>query len=407
VLRAKDVIVMKPLIGIIALSVAASGMSACGRGEHAPEAKAHEPSTVTVAPVVTIDTAERLEAGGVVTAQESASLSSRIVATIVAVRVKAGDRVRAGDVLVTLDARDVTEHTGQARASAVAVEKALTRARTEVSAAEAEHRLAAAWQKRIAALHARNSATDQERDEAEARLSAAAARLAGAQAGIEVADAHLSSARAAVGVATATESFTTVRAPFDGLVTERLTDPGNLAAPGIPLLRIESDGARQVVVRVDEARAAYVHPGDGVTVVIDPLDEHVADDKGVEGVVAEVARAVGVDQRAFTVKVSVPATVTARTGSFARVVFQGAPRRALLVPAHAIQRHGQVSSVYVVQDGIARLRLIQLGPSSSEGVEVLAGLDAGESLVTSSLTGLVDGANVAIGGVPTRTGGRS
>ena len=82
-----------------------------------------EPIPVTVAPVATIDTAERLEAGGVVAARESASISSRIVATIGGIRVKAGDRVRAGDVLITLDARDVTEHTGQARASAVAAEK--------------------------------------------------------------------------------------------------------------------------------------------------------------------------------------------------------------------------------------------------------------------------------------------
>jgi RND family efflux transporter MFP subunit len=400
-------IVMKRLIGIIALGLAAGGLPACGGGEHAPEAKAREPIAVTVVAVVSSDTAERLEAGGVVAAQESASVSSRIVAAIVSVRVKAGDRVRAGDVLVTLDARDVTEHAHQARASAVAAEKALTQARSEQSAVEAEHRLATAWQKRIAALHVRNSATDQERDEAEARLSAAAARLAGAQAGIEGADAHLASVRAAVGVATATESFATLRAPFDGLVTERLTDPGNLASPGIPLLRIESDGARQVVVRVDEARATYVQPGDRVRVLMDAIDDLAVDDDGVEGVVAEVARAVGAGQRAFTVKVAVPLTVTARTGSFARVVFRGAPRRVLLVPAAAVRRHGQVSSVYVVQDGMASLRLIQVGASSSEGVEVLAGLEAGESIVTSPLTRLVDGAKVAIGGVPARTGGPS
>jgi RND family efflux transporter MFP subunit len=315
--------------------------------------------------------------------------------------------VRAGDVLITLEARDVTEHTGQTRASAVAAEKILAQARTEQRAAEAEHRLASAWQKRIATLHARNSATDQERDEAEARLSAAAARLAGTEAAIEGADANLASARAAVGVATATESFTTVRAPFDGLVTERLIDPGNLAAPGIPLLRIESDGARQVVVRVDEARAAYVHAGDRVTVLIDPAAEQGADDTELEGVVAEVARAVGADQRAFTVKVGIPSTVTARTGSFARVVFRGVPRRALLVPAHAIQRHGQVSSVYVVQNGVATLRLIRVGTSSSKGVEVVAGLDAGESIVISPLTRLADGVRVTVGNVPTRTGGAS
>jgi RND family efflux transporter MFP subunit len=357
--------------------------------------------------VATIDTAERLEAGGVVAARESASISSRLVATIAAIRVNAGDRVRSGDVLLTLDARDITAQTRQADAAAVAAEKALTQARAQQSAAEAEHRLATAWQTRIAALHARNSATDQERDEAEARLSAAAARLAGAQAGIEGAEAHLAAARAALGVATATESFTTVRAPFDGLVTERLTDPGNLAAPGVPLLRMDSDGTRQVIVRLDESRAGYVHPGDRVTVAIPAPADRVAENGGIEGVVAEVARAVGADQRAFTVKVNVPPTVTARTGSFARVIFRGAPRRALVVPAHAIQRHGQVSSVYVVRDGIARLRLIQVGASSTEGVEVLSGLDTGESIVTSPLMRLVDGAKVTADRVPARTGAPS
>jgi RND family efflux transporter MFP subunit len=395
--------VMNRLIGIVALSVVAGGLSACLRAEDPPQAQAGEPIPVTVAPVAAIDTAERLEAGGVVAARESASISSRIVATIAGIHVKAGDRVRARDVLVTLDARDVAEHTGQARAGAVAAEKALAHARTERTAAEAEHRLAAAWQKRIATLHARNSATDQERDEAEARLSAAAARLSGTEAGIESAEAHLALARAAVAVATATESFASVPAPFDGLVTERLTDPGNLAAPGVPLLRIESDGAKQIVVRVDEARAAYVHVGDAVTVLIDALDDHGADDEGLEGIVAEVARAVGADERAFTVKVSLPSSVAVRTGSFARVLFKGAPRRALLVPAHTIQRYGQVSSVYVLQAGVARLRLIRVGTASPEGVEVVAGLDAGESIVVSPLTRLSDGAQVTVR--PTRTGG--
>jgi len=393
---------MTRLIGIIGVGLAAIGQSACGSREDAPQGKTDEPIAITVAPVITRETTERLEAGGVVAARESAAISSRIVATITGIRAKAGDRVRAGDLLITLGAREVAAHTGQTRASAVAADSALARAQTDQSAAEAEHRLATAWQKRVAALHARNSATDQERDEAEARLAAAAARLEGAQAGIEGAKAHLSAARAAVGVAMATESYTSLRAPFDGLVTERLSDPGNLAAPGVALLRIDSHGARQVVVRVDEARAGYIRPGDRVSVLIDALERHDTEDSGVEGVVGEVARAMGADQRAFTVKVNVPPTVTARSGSFARVVFRGAPRRALVVPARAIQRHGQVSSVYVVQSGIARLRLIQVGASSPEGVEVLAGLDTGESIVTSPLPKLVDGAKVVIG--PERSG---
>jgi RND family efflux transporter MFP subunit len=396
---------MKALTGIIALSLAVSGASACGGGHDVPAEPVREPIDVTVVPVTTVDTAERLEAGGVVAAQETAAVSSRIVATIASVRVKAGDRVRAGAVLVTLDARDVVEHTQQARASALAAEKSLAQARAEQSTAEAEHRLATAWHTRIVTLHARYSATDQERDEADARLAAAAARAAGAQAAIEVAEANLVSARSAVGAATALESYTAVRAPFDGLVTERLTDPGNLAAPGVALLRIDSDGARQVLVRVDEARAAYVRPGDKVDVEIDGVGESASRGSALEGVVAEVARAVGADQRAFTVKVSVPRTVTARSGTFARVVFRGPARRALFVPTHAIHRYGQVTSVYVVQDGVARLRLIQAGPSSAAGIEVLAGVDAGEPVVTSPIGGVADGARVAVGAARKAAGG--
>jgi RND family efflux transporter MFP subunit len=395
---------MRQIFATIAVSLAA-GLSACGTSERTVGAAPPPPVDVSVAPVRAIDTNERLEAGGVVEARESATISSRIVGTIVSLRVSTGDRVKAGDLLLTLDGRDTVEATNQARAGAVAADKAVALARTERGAVEAEHRLAAAWQKRIAALHARDSATDQERDEAEARLAAAAARAASAEAAIDAAQAQLESARAAVAVASATESFTTVRAPFDGLVTERLTDPGNLAAPGVPLLRIESDGARQIVVRVDEARAAYVHAGDGVTVLIDAPGETAGSQTAVEGTVSEVARAVGADQRAFTVKVAVPRTLTARSGSFARVVLRGAPRRALVIPPQAIRRHGQVSSVFVVQEGVARLRVIQAGPASSDGVEVLAGLDAGESVVLWPPAGLTDGTRVAVGGISTRTGG--
>jgi RND family efflux transporter MFP subunit len=396
---------MKRRTAIIAIVLAAGGLSACGGREAAPPERVRGAIDVIAVPAATLETAERLDAGGIVTAQETATLSSRLVATIASVRVTAGDRVRAGDVLVTLDARDLIGHTQQLRAGALAAEKSLAQSRTDQRAAEADHRLAAASHARIAALHARNSATDQERDEADARLAAATARVAGAQAAVEAADATLVSARASAEAATATESYATVRAPFAGLITERLTDPGNLATPGVPLLRIESDGARQVIVRVDEARAAYVHTADRVEVEIDRAGESTAGWKPIEGVVAEVARAVGADQRAFTVKVNIPRTVTARSGTFARVIFTGSSRRALFVPVEAIRRHGQVSSVYVVQDGVTRLRLIQAGPSSAAGAEILAGLDAGELVVVSSAAGLADGTRVTVSATRSTAGG--
>jgi HlyD family secretion protein len=119
-----------------------------------------------------------------------------------------------------------------------------------------------------------------------------------------------------------------------------------------------------------------------------------------------VSRAIGTDQRAFTVKVRLPPDITARTGRFARLMFRGAPRRSLFVPPEAVQRHGQVASVYVVKDGAARLRLIRAGTARAEGVEVLAGLDPGEVVVIAPPPRLVDGATVTIAG-PGGSGGPS
>lgn len=383
-------------LGFAGLAV---GTSACG-ASHAPEPRSRDPIAVTLASVAAVEAPERVEAGGIVAAHETALIGSRLLATIATVRVRAGDRVAAGDVLVTLDARDVAAQARQAGAAAVAAERALAQARTGQSAADAEHRLAGAWQKRIAGLHARRAATDQERDEAESRFAATAARATGAGAGIEMAEAHLDAARAASASGAATASFSTLRAPFAGVVAERLADPGTLAAPGTPLLRLEAAGPREVQARVDAARAGRIGPGDRVQVIVDATAPAGGDGETVEGVVTEVARAVAADPRAFTVTVSLPATTGARTGSFARVLFDGPRRRALVVPATAVRRHGQVTSVFVVQDRVARLRLVHLGGSGTAGVEVLAGLDAGEAVVASPPAQLVDGAPVVTAHAP-------
>ena len=396
---------MKRTLFVLTLSVLTATLIACGGGGESREAPARDAIAVNTAQATVADVTDRLEAGGIVAANETALLSSRIVAPILDVRVRAGDRVRKGDVLVTLDARDAADHARQATAAAVAAEQALAQARTARAAAEADRRLAAAWQARINALHAKNSATAQERDEAEARLESATARAAGAQAGIDLAEANVTAARAASGAATTTESFSIIRAPFDALVTERLIDPGNLAAPGTPLVRVDSTTQRRVEVTVDEARAAFIQVGDRVDVLIERSSER-DEELPLEGAVAEVARAIDAGQRAFTVKVTLPASEAARSGTFARVRFRGASRRVLLIPASAIRRQGQVASVFVVEEGMARMRLVQTGDTEREGVVVLAGVDAGETVVTSPPPQLVDGHPVRTSGPPPQTGER-
>ncbi len=386
---------MPRISGLVAIGLLAMSAMACsssGQDETVPAM----PVDVRTARVIGTDLAERLEAGGVVVASESAVVSSRTIAPIAAVHVRAGDEVRAGDVLVTLDARDVAAQSRQAVAAVAAVEQALKQAGSDQAAAAADHTLATAWHKRIATLHARNSATAQELDEAAARLAAAAARLAGAAAAIDQAQARLTAQRAAAEASATTESFTIIRAPFAGLITERLTDPGNLATPGAPLLRIEASGRRRVDVRVDEARAGYVHPGDVVEVLLETPAAHADAIQMITGTVTEVERAVAADQRAFTVKVALPADATPRTGVFARVRFRGEARHAIVVPPDALRRQGQVTSVFVVRDDIARIRLVRTGVAEKEQVEVVAGLDAGEIVVTTPPPALVDGQRVKV-----------
>ncbi len=371
----------------------------CGRPEPDEAVAPAAPIDVRVVTAAVIERAERIEAGGVVAAAETAIVSSRVVAPVIAVAVRAGQRVRAGDVLIRLDSRALTARVQQAGATTRAAEEALTAARSGQAAATADHKLAAAWHARISQLRERNAATAQELDEADARLASAAARIAGAQASVEQATAQLASVRAGADEAAITESYAVIRAPFDGEITERLTDPGNLATPGQPLLRIDAGGRRRVDVRVDEARASYVRPDDRVSVVLDIASGSAAGG-GLEGTVVEVARAVAADQRAFTVKVALPSGTTPRTGTFARVRFGGARRRVLVVPASAVRVHGRLTSLFVVTDGTAHLRLVQTGDTDRDGTEIVAGLEAGESVVDAPPTDLVDGRPVTARAAP-------
>ncbi|MGH9241797.1 MAG: efflux RND transporter periplasmic adaptor subunit, partial [Vicinamibacterales bacterium] len=253
-----------------------------------------------------------------------------------------------------------------------------------------------------AQLRERSAATAQEFDEAAARLAAATARVTAAQAGVEQASAQLAALRAGGEVAQITESYALIRAPFDGEVTERFIDPGHLAMPGQSLLRIDATGQRRVDVGVDEARAGSVRPGDRVGIL---LERAFGADAALAGTVIEVGRAIAANERAFTVKVTLPPGSAPRTGTFARVRFEGAPRRALVVPVSAVRVQGHLTSVFVVSQGVARIRLVQTGDTDGDRTEILAGLDDGESVVVDPPAGLTDGRAVTVATPSAATGG--
>lgn len=381
---------------VAGLVASALGVAACGGGTGVPaELSGPAPITVQVATATVVDRVDTDDAGGVVQANVSTTVSSRVLAVVRAVHVVAGDRVRAGQLLVTLDNRDLAATAAQGRSSVTAGEHAVRAAHADREGAEAALALAEASLGRVQRLADRKSATAQELDEATAAMRSARSRVAGALAHAEQAAAALTAARAASDATTVTEGFARITAPFSGRVTEKLVEPGTMAAPGAPLLRVESLDGWRVDVRVDESRVAGVSPGQQVTVRLGDAEAGVPP---LVGTVTEVARTVDVGDRSFLVKVRLPAGAAERdlrSGIFARVGFPGAARRALVVPSTAIVRRGQVATVFVIENDLARVRLVETGGSDGAATEIRSGLDAGERVVASPPPSIRDRSPVA------------
>jgi RND family efflux transporter MFP subunit len=351
------------------------------------------PIAVTTAPAATVEWPVLYEAGGVVRARHLAVVSSRVVAPVTEVRVQAGDRVRRGQVLAVLDGRELQAHAARATAAASGSSLGLEAAQAEHQAATAALTLARASFERVRGLKEKNSATAQEMDEAQATLSGAEARVAGARARVAEAEQGVTAARASQDASAVGVSYTTLTAPFDGLVAARHADPGTLAAPGSPLLTVEDTQAYRLEAAIDGAQARLVTVGGEAEARLD----------GGDWQRARIAEVANIDPRlhSFLIKVDLPASETLRSGQFGRVRVAGPARRLLTVPANAVVRRGQLAFVFVVAaDRAARLRMVSTGESRDGRVEVLAGLADGEAVVVDPPATLEDGR-------PTQAGGRA
>ena len=338
-------------------------LAACSSSKPANTAT---PETVAGVNLVTVERAtvpDYVEAVGTVRAIQSAQLASQVMGTITAISVHEGDRVRRGQVLVSIDAAQ--QHAAYQSASA-----GLTTSDQVIAAADADYALADATMKRYQMLYDKKSVSPQEYDEVKAKLAAAQARRDAAHAGRTQAEAAVSEASTSVG-------FTRIRAPFDGVITSKLVDAGTLAAPGVPLLIIDDPSRFRLEVQLDERQIAAAHLGAHVPVQIDALGS-----QPITGTVVQVVPASDPSSRSFTVKIELPANQALRSGLFGRALFPLGQRQAILVPQNSLLRRGQLDGIYVVgSDGIVGLRYITLGKPSGDGVEVLSGLGNGERIV--------------------------
>jgi RND family efflux transporter MFP subunit len=301
--------------------------------------------------------------------------------------------------VVLLDGRELDAHARRAAASVTAHEQSVHAAEADRAAAEAALITVRATHARVRQLHDARAATPRELDEAIGALRAADAHHQAATARVHAAESALIVSRETAGAAAITASYATVTAPFDGVVTETLVDPGDLAAPGTPLARIEDVRALRLEVQVDEAQASVIDRAAPVEIAIGPSALDAGESITLTGRVIEVSRSADAGVHAFLVKVEVPANAGVSTGSFARARFTAPPRQVLAVPASAIVERGQLPTVFVITSGHARMRVVRVGVSGAH-VEILAGLADGEQVVTSPPPSLRDGDRVAPAPVP-------
>jgi len=336
----------------IYLTTMALGVAACGHEateSTLPEQSSANAITIQVEALPTVVAIE-----GNIEAKNRASLSTRMMARVTAIPVEVGHRVRAGQTLIRLGTEDISANRAKAEAA--------------VMAARAGRDEAARHAARMDTLLALDAVPQVHRDGAVLGLTQAESQLAMAEASlVEVENAN---------------SYATIRAPFDGAVVARHINVGDLAAPGMPLIVIDADGPREVVIAVPANVARHVNAGSLLTV------------SGSDGTTtaAEVsAVASGADPWTRTVQVRATVPSYWATGVAATVLIPTGSRLGIAIPEGAVVRRGQLTGVRVLTALDEQLRWVRLGrtvsPATTESgevetrIEVLSGLEPGERIV--------------------------
>lgn len=321
-----------------------------------PEAPAGTPVAVQTLTVALQDADQFNEFAGTVQSRVTVEVSARIAAHILQLPVRSGDMVKQGDLLATLDDRDVQSRLRQ-------VEAALVAARAAVVETEAEFT-------RYQTLLKSGASSRQEFEQAQMRHDTAKAGVA--QVAEQVKEAQLNL------------GYTEVRSPIDGIVVNRHAESGDLAAPGRSLVTLQKPTDLWLEAPVSEACARRIHVADPVHVRVDALETAL----GTQ--VTEIVPSVDPRSRSFLVRAALPPNPALQPGMFGRLQFRCEQRQLLALPPTALVSRGQLDYVFGVQDGRAQLRLIRRGRLFQDGVEVLAGVGVGDTVIVNPPASLRD-----------------
>jgi membrane fusion protein, multidrug efflux system len=378
---------------------------ACGRESAHPE-KAIETPVVRDATVTTVAATELDEVSevtGTVKSRTATTLSSKIVGRIVALHVREGSIVQAGQLLIELDDQDIAAQTRraeaglrEAEAAMAEVDRGIAAAAAGQVAAEAQRDLAASTLARYQRLLDRKSVAPQEYDQVAAQQKAAAAAVDRAIAEGQAIQskraqvlARIETARTEIAGTQVMRGYARIVAPFAGIVTTKHTDVGGLAAPGAPLLTLEDNRRYWLEAAVPDSQIAGLKRGQSLRVAVEGA--------GFSGAatISEIVPTADQATRTTLVRLDLPASPQMRSGLFGRAWIPAGRRQAIQVARQAVVERGQLQGVYVVgQDNIARFRLIRTGATHPGGVEVLSGLTGGEQVVTGGVERVTDGARI-------------
>ena len=325
--------------------VTIAALTGCGRGP-APASSSAEPALQVKTARAILATEPRFESvAGTVHSLARAQVSTKITGRVAQAEFVLGQTIAVGEPLVMLAADELNARVDQAQAA--------------LDQAENDHT-------REATLLSRGAATtDSVRSLDERR------RMAGAA---------LAEAKAMLG-------YTRVTAPFNGVITRKFVNAGDLASAGTPLFELEGIDQLRAEVEVPESLAT-IAPGASLTML--------TGERRITGTLAEFSPASDPLSRTRLAKVSLPDNVSVHQGQFIRVFWPAGENALLTVPTNAIGTFGQMDQVFVVTDGKAVLRLVKTGLHDGSRVQILAGLDANETVILDAPASLHDGQAVTI-----------
>jgi len=311
------------------------------------------------------------ETAGTIKAKNVSVIASKVMGTITGILVKEGDRVSAGQRVLTIDDRDVSARVTAAQAGYGEALKAM-------EMTQQNQILASTTNERYQRLYRDNAISQQQMDQVATQGKVAEMDFQRAGESVNRAQASLKEAQA-------NYDFTQVVAPTAGVITAKKVDIGSMAVPGVQLLVLDDDSSYTLEADVDESMTGKIVIGTTMDIRVDSLG------KSIPGIITEVAPTVDPIARKLHIKIDVKGEGL-KSGLYAQVKIPMNKKETIVVSKTAIATKGQLTGVYVVDaQGLIVYRIVRLGKEYDQQVEIVSGISVGEKIIIGGLEKVVDG----------------